>query len=585
MIDVDTLVEDLYPDVRKKDNPVFKATLGLLKKLLHQDEINEFIETNRHLEGLEFVDAVLDHFDFSFRVSSRDRLNIPSEGRVIIVANHPLGSLDSLALLKMVSDIRSDVRIVTTTVLDHVEPLKSLFLSIDNLSKKASHLTNMRRIVSALESEQAVIMFPTGGVSRIRANGVRDGKWKTGFLRLARKTESPILPVHISAKNSAMYYGLSSLFKPLGVVLLANEMFKKHDTEISFRIGKPVPWESIQSLGLPRAKVAKRMRKQVYCLGKKKKQALFKTIENVVHPAKSKLIRNELKESKLIGSTQDGKHIYLFDYQSNSAVMREIGRLRELSFRAVREGTGNALDIDSYDRYYRHLILWDEDELEIVGAYRIGEAQNIIDSQGVEGLYTHTLFKFDKEFEGYLDNAIELGRSFIQPRYWGKRSLDYLWFGIGAYLQQHPEIKYMYGPVSLSASYPAKAREHIADFYGELFGCKQRLVRSRIPYEFKRSDLFSEFRQVEAESDYKKAYGILKDKLDELGVRVPTLYKQYTELCHPGGCRFLDFNVDPDFSDVIDAMILVSIDQVKDKKRQRYIESHDPERKRIGHAA
>ena len=301
---------------------------------------------------------------------------------------------------------------------------------------------------------------------------------------------------------------------------------------------------------------------------------MFKPVENIVHPAKTKLIRKELRSSQLIGKTQDGKHIYLFDYMPNSSVMREIGRLRELSFRQVQEGTGNALDIDSYDRYYRHLILWDEDELEIIGSYRIGEAGEILREYGQKGLYTNSLFEFDETFIPYLEHAIELGRSFIQPRYQGKRSLDYLWYGIGAYLHQHPEIKYLFGPVSMSNSWPEAAQQIIAGFYSRLFSSDKALVKARLPFHFDPVNDCTALNAVTSEAEYKQAYAELKKKMDVFGVKVPVLYKQYVELCRPGGCRFLGFNIDPKFSNCVDAMILVQINAIKEKKFQRYIESH-----------
>jgi hypothetical protein len=362
-------------------------------------------------------------------------------------------------------------------------------------------------------------------------------------------------------------------------MMLVNEMFNKNSVEISMRVGKPIPWSSIAALDLPKKQIAKLMRKQVYRLTKKNKPPLFKTIENVIHPAKSKLIRKELKQSQLIGTTDDGKQIYLFDYQPNSSVMREIGRLRELSFRAVLEGTGNALDIDAYDRYYRHLILWDEEELDIVGAYRIGETANIIKERGLSGLYTHSLFEFDDALLPYLEKSIELGRSFVQPRYWGRRSLDYLWFGLGAYLRQNPQIKYAFGPLSLSASYPKQAQQLIVSFYSTLFGSKTELAYPKAPFVFQHSDLFSDFHSITREDEYKQAFTLLKEQLDGMGVRLPTLYKQYVEICHPGGCQFLGFSVDADFSDCIDAMILVHLDAIKEKRRERYIGSNTASRK------
>jgi putative hemolysin len=176
---------------------------------------------------------------------------------------------------------------------------------------------------------------------------------------------------------------------------------------------------------------------------------------------------------------------------------------------------------------------------------------------------------------GYMEKGIELGRSFIQPRYWGKRSLDYLWYGIGAYLHRHPQIEYMTGPVSLSAAYPEPAKQLIIEFYHCLFGRNDDLVTPRTPYRYDTSGLFNEFRNTTDENRYKAAFRILKDELDKLGVKVPTLYKQYVELCQPGGCEFLGFNIDHEFSDCVDSMILVHVDAVLPRKRQRYIESHD----------
>jgi len=575
MINVDTLLKDYFQTSDEQDNkPFMKAASFLMKKLVHQNEINSFIETHKHLEGLEFNDAVLEHFNFAFQVSNRDRARIPDHNRVLIVANHPLGSLDGLALIKLISEIRSDVRIVATSLLNHIDPLHCLFLTVDSSSKTMNYRKSMRQVTNALEAEQAVIMFPTGEVSQIRPSGIRDGQWRTNFLYQALKTNTPIVPVHIGGKNSALFYGISRIHKPLGKMMLINEMFNQKDSEITFRIGKTIPCGSITATNIPKPTIAKRMRKQVYLLGKQKKKELFKPIENIIHPVKTKLIRNELKNSQLIGETKDGKFVYLFDYASNSSVMREIGRLRELSFRQVQEGTGNTLDVDSYDRYYRHLILWDEEELEIIGSYRIGEAKNILKEKGKIGLYTNSLFKFDHTLIPYLENAIELGRSFIQPRYQGKHSLDYLWYGIGAYLHQHPEIRYMFGPVSLSTSLPKEAQKIIASFYTDLFGHENTLSIPRLPFEFDQVKDFKQFKNISNETEYKRAFSILKGKMADFGVKIPILYKQYVELCQPGGCKFLGFNIDPKFSHCIDALILVDINTIKEKKRQRYIDTH-----------
>jgi putative hemolysin len=570
MIDIKKTLAHKHPDFEKKTGA--KLFLKLLKRLLHEDEINDFIQNNQHLKGFAFLDYVLDHFNFSYQVNNRDFDNIPAEGRVIIVANHPIGSLDGLALLKLVRSVRPDVRIVANELLRYIDPLDSLFLSVDNMNTGAQHKSQYKAMLSALESEQAVIIFPAGEVSRIRPSGVRDGVWKAGFLKLADKTQSPVLPIYIDAQNSVLFYALSAIYKPLGTLMLVQEMFKQSHQKIQFHISKPIPWKSIAKHEHKGKKLANQFRKYLYRLDQPKKikqKPFLETLETIAHPVNRSALKKDLKTAERLGETQDGKHIYLFDYEADSPVMREIGRLRELTFRTVEEGTGKRLDLDVYDADYRHLVLWDEYDLEIVGAYRIGECADIIANKGLQGLYTSTLFTLTPEIEAYLPNALELGRSFVQPRYWGKRSLDYLWYGIGVYLVRHPHIHYMFGPVSLSDAYPKLAKELICGFYKQQLGDEQALVVGKRP--FKLSKPTQAIAETEFSDDYKVSYKKLNSLLGLEGVKVPTLFKQYAELCDDKGCRFIDFSVDPDFNDCIDAFIFVEIDKIKPKKKQRYM--------------
>lgn len=570
MLNLEKSLQQRFPDLHKK--PGAKLMVKLLKALTHQDEINQFIETHQHLRGFAFLDKVLEYFNFSYQINSRALNTIPSEGRVIIVANHPIGSLDGLALLKLVRTVRPDVRIVANDLLAQIEPIRSLFIPVDNLSGRVSHKTQYKTMLAALENNEAVIMFPAGEVSRIRPNGVRDGKWKGGFLRLAEKTKAPILPILVEARNSALFYSLSAIYKPLGTMMLVQEMFNKDDQEIAFHIGKPIPWKSIKSLDLDEKLLAARFRKHLYRLNQPKKLAkhpLFEGEITVAHPVDRKALKQTLKKAQKLGQTGDGKIIYLYDFEADSPVMHEIGRLRELTFRSVEEGTGASLDLDKYDSYYRHLILWDDETLDIVGAYRIGEGRQILQSHGMNGLYTSTLFNLSDEIEPYVVNAIELGRSFVQPRYWGLRSLDYLWYGIGAYIAAHPEIKYLFGPVSLSAAYPEQARQKIIGFYQQQFGTWQHLAQAKQPYVL--SDATQQLMQSDFAQDYATCFKRLNHQLDQVGVKVPTLYKQYSELCDDQGCHFMAFSVDPSFANCIDGLIMVEMDKVKDKKKQRYM--------------
>jgi hypothetical protein len=251
-------------------------------------------------------------------------------------------------------------------------------------------------------------------------------------------------------------------------------------------------------------------------------------------------------------------------------VLREIGRLRETTFRAVGEGTGQRLDLDAYDAWYDHIVLWDPEALEIAGAYRVAPGEAVLAERGLEGFYTASLFRYPCHMLGRLAQGMELGRSFVAPAYQGTRSLDYLWLGIGAYLRAHPEVRYLFGPVSISADLPIAAREQLVAYYDRFYGCRRDGVAAHRPFRFLAAP--PAFSEIDADT----AYRVLKANLGALGARVPTLYKQYTELCEPGGARFLAFGVDPDFNNAIDGLVELDLARVRPRKRERYLESATP---------
>lgn len=568
MIDAEQLLKEIYPNLKfGKDN---KLIVSALKKLLHQDDLNEFIAKHQHLRGFAFLDKLLHHFKFNYQVSGDSINHIPSEGRLLIVANHPLGTLDGLALLKLVRSVRPDVRIVANRVLLHMAHLQSVFLPVDVLTDKQSLKQSYKAMLKALENDEAIIIFPAGEVARITPKGIVDGQWQNGFIKLAKKSYSPVLPIHIKAKNSALFYSLSMLYKPLGTFMLVSEMFNKKHQDIKFKIGAPVPANAFFDSKESNKILSRRFRKHVLNLGKKAHKPLFETVETVVHPGDTKAIKKALYCSRLLGGTRDGKKIFLYQFQDDCPVMQEIARLRELTFRSVEEGTGFSFDLDKFDVYYQHIVLWDDKDLEIVGAYRVGDGPKIMATRGVDGFYTQSLFDLRGKFEALLPNSIELGRSFVQPRYWGQHSLEYLWYGIGAYLREQPEIKYLFGPVSISNAYPHRAKELIVGFYQQQFGNSSSQAKARMPFVI--SEQCSQFVASEFTNDYATSFKVLNSELKKLGVKVPMLYKQYVDLCVDKGCHFIDFNIDPDFNQCIDSLIMVEIDKITPKKRLRYIE-------------
>lgn len=541
--------------------------IKFFRLLFHEREINQFLASNGGIGAFEFVERVLTYFNFGYAVSNLDRDNIPAVGRLVIVANHPLGALDALALIRLISEVRRDVKVVANDLLMHIEPIRPLLLPVDNLGG-ATRREGIQRIMETLEQEEAVIFFPAGEVSRAGPTGIHDGKWKSGFLNFAVKSGAPLLPVHIDARNSVLFYGLSTLYKPLAAVLLVHEMFKQHSKLVRFRVGEPIPAHALHRPGLtPKAQV--RLVRDHHHRIAKGKRGLFVTERAIAHPEERRAIKRELDGAERLGQTSDGRRIYLFDATTDSALLREIGRLREVTFRAVGEGSGQRRDLDGYDTYYRHLVLWDADALEVVGSYRIGEAGPIIARQGLAGLYTQSLFDFHDDLMPFLEQGLELGRSFVQPRYWGSRALDTLWQGLGAYLKSRPKIRYLFGPVSISNSYPAAAKALLVQLYRSHFG-GTGLATARNPYRIgNREQVVCE--QLIGGTGYDADFRAVKQQLAEWGVTIPTLYKQYTDLCEPGGVRFLDFNVDAAFQECIDGFLLVDVARIKEAKRRRYL--------------
>ena len=568
MIDIQKEIEKKFPNINKKDNFLKKSLFKVAKKIVHEDSINQFLTQNAHLKGFEFVDAVLDYFDFDYTVSSSDLQNIPTSGKVVIIANHPLGGLDALCLLRLISQVRKDVKIVANDFLAGFEALNSLLIPIDNYKLRQSK-NDIKKIYEALNNEEAIILFPAGEVSRATPKGIKDPAWNKGFLNFAQNSNAPILPIFLDAKNSKTFYTISVINKTFSTLLLSHEMFNKKSKRIAIKVGQIIPNENITPKGIDKKFLLNLYKKHLYSL-KKGKKSFFETQSAIAHPVSRIDLLNELKKSKLIGQTSDGKKIYLYDYVEDSIVLKELGRLRELSFRKVGEGVNKKRDTDKYDIYYQHIILWDENDLEIVGSYRIGNSDFIFKNIGVKGFYSNNLFKYNEEFTPYLKSSIELGRSFVQPKYWGTRALDYLWFGIGAYLKSNPNIKYMFGPVSMSASFPTVAKDMMIFYYSHYFKEEVNLVEGKTPYQY--SNNISEIKELFDLEDKKKDFKFLKSALSSIGVTVPTLYKQYSEITEDGGIKFLSFNIDKNFGDCIDGFILVEVDKIKDSAKKRYID-------------
>lgn len=566
-IDLEDLFSKNYPDFSRFPALVRRTLLFFLSRLMHIREINDIIESNSSLMGVDFIEELFEKLDISYTISAKDKLKIPSEGRLLVVSNHPLGGIDGLILIKAISEVRSDVKIIVNDILMHIENLKEYFIPIDVFIGRPQR-ENIQMVYDSIKRNEAIIIFPAAEVSRLKFFKISDSKWKKSVIQLSGKFKSPILPVFIKANNSILFYLFSIISKRLSLFLLPREVFNKRGKNINLKIGHHIAPDVFQSNFYKKDIQIKLLRKHVDLISKDK-TGVFQSQKNVIHPMNKKLLKQQLSRTKFLGFTGDRKKIFLVESYLAPDVLKEIARLREISFRMVSEGTGKKMDKDKYDEYYKHLVLWDEEELEIVGSYRIGIGRTIMATLGVKGFYTSELFSHSHQLQSILAQSAELGRSFIQSKYWNTYALDYLWQGLGVFLKDNPFIKYTFGGVSLSKSYSDEAKKHIIYFYKKWFGDQQNLSSAKNKFIIPNSDL-KDLSSVYSSTDYRKDLLCLKNYLKHLGFALPVLYKQYSELCAKDGIKFIDFAIDPDFNNCVDALILLEIDKIKPDKKERY---------------
>jgi 1-acyl-sn-glycerol-3-phosphate acyltransferase len=569
MINVEAAVSAKFPQLAATPELLRKSAFNFLRHILHEDEINAFLLDHADIKGLQWIDSVFEHLNFSYSVSTVERANIPDSGRVVIFANHPIGSLDGLALLRLVGEVRSDVKIIANDLLSNFKALDPYLIPVDNMGG-GSALRSYRHVLAELEKERAVIVFPAGEVSRASPFGVSDPFWRPGFLHFARKAKAPLLPILVKARNSLLFYCASMLYKPISTMLLSDELFKHRSKVIGFRIGQMIPARKLYSDEVQDRTLVRRLRKHLYKL-EKPQHGAFETERAIAHPECRQLLQHQLKQGQLLGLTRDNNAIILCDWSADSAVIREIGRLRELAFRRVGEGSGKRRDLDAFDRHYRHLVVWDREALEIAGAYRLGEGAALLARFGETGLYTNTLYRYHPDFIQYIHNGLELGRSFVQPKYWGKASLDYLWQGLGMYLATRPDIRYLFGPVSMSADYPRELAEELVFYYSKYYPARQSLVTTLNPFvtgSINSQRLHAKYKGV-LQAD---GFELMQNAFEQAGLKIPVLFRQYAALFEEGGFQTLAFSIDPDFTDCIDGLCLSDLQMLKAAKRQRYLQ-------------
>ena len=561
---VERILEQHYPYLR---NRWFSGlVLRFLRAVLRERDVQEIFDSLPEENPYDFIDEILHRFNFGYQVKSQERGNIPDAGPVIVVANHPIGSLDCLSLVQMLHQARADVRVIATDVLRDLTPLDSLLVPMDYDTGEID--SKSRAGLSAFMRHGLLIVFPAREVSRLRH---RDKFWETDFIKIASEFRVPIVPVHIQAKNSMMFYIASALSKRLGRLLLVRETWRMHGQSIRITIGSPVDYHSYTSMGLGESDLAAMFRRHLFRIARSR-TGLFHSKTVIAAPRPRELIAGEIEgKCERLADLSNDFSLHLCKDIRQLNLMHEVGRAREQSFRYSGQGSGARLDIDAFDEHYHHLLLWHKGSRMIAGAYRLLPIKGDKESM-LPRMYTNSLFKFDDRAWGYLENSVELGRSFVHPRFWGTRALEYLWGAIFVYAARLEGVRYFVGSISFSAGHnEALGRllmQHYAHYYRPPYHPESLIEHSNpIALEDSAKILDIDLPTGDESSDIRRIRRIYADA----GLTVPPLFRYYASICERKGVHYTAFGRDSSFSDCLECFLMVDYAYLFPNKVAHYV--------------
>lgn len=560
-------------------NPVAAAVMKYAKI----NEVNKLNDKLVNTSGEEFFNSFLHELNLKYLAFEEDLAKIPKTGPFIVVSNHPLGALDGILMTKIFTEIRPDFKIMGNFLLTKIKPMEPFVIAVNPFeSRKELHSSanGMRETLKHLENGGCVGIFPAGEVSNKNNEygEILDRTWEKTAIKLIKKANVPVIPMYFHAKNSALFYRVSKIHANLQTLLLPSEMMNEREKPIRIRIGKVISiktiaeQESIEELG-------EYLKRKVYMMKsyyekRKSLQDLLKlpdlgiklpsmkgehVVQNIIEETPQEDIIAEienLKKSDKQLLTNGNYEVYFADYSEIPSVMREIGRQREIAFRAVGEGSNLPFDLDEYDQYYRHLFLWDNEAKKLAGAYRMALGVDVMKKHGVKGFYTSSLFEFDQELQPFFRKVIEMGRAYISAEYQQKPlPLFLLWRGIVHVCLRNPEHKFLMGGVSISNKFSEFSKSLMIEFMRSNYfdSAVAQFVHPKNEFKVKLKERDRGIFLDEVESDLNKLDKIIDDL--EPHLRLPVLIKKYIKQ----NAKVIAFNVDPNFNDAIDGLMYIRI--------------------------
>lgn len=553
-----------------------------LMKLFRIQRINRIYQKFSHYNGLEFIDACLDELQVSYDVPVNDFKNIPTSGPLVFIANHPYGGLDGLLLIRLVAGVRPDLKVMANYILKNVKPIEQYILPVDPFERKDSTQKSLAGVKSSLEvliNGGSLAIFPAGEVSAYHTNSLKitDKTWNPMIGKLIAKSGAKVVPIYFSGSNSLLFNLLGLIHPRLRTARLPSEILNKKKFNLRIRIGKPISAEDIaefkdntQLMRFLRAKTyalatSLEVRKNYFTIPLKAKA----TPEPVIDPVDQELLEAEINKNRCKDRLIEFQDFELFLSESTDIpnILREIGRLREVTFREVGEGTNRAIDIDEFDLYYHHLFIWSKTDKKIVGAYRIGKGNDLYAKFGVKGFYISTLFNIHRKIHPILRQSIELGRSFIVKEYQQKVFiLLLLWRGILTFLRQNPEYRYLIGPVSISNHFLKISKALLVHYIKKNYYDHElaKYVSAKKDFKIRLSNIDAEILLKHDKAIFMKTIDDIISELEPEGIKTPILLKKYLKQ----NGKIIGFNIDPKFNNALDGFIIMDIHDAPEETLQ-----------------
>lgn len=545
-----------------------------LMKILNLNTLNKIYDKNKHLKEIDFINALINDFEIKFEIPEEDLKRIPKTGPFITISNHPLGGVDGILLLKLLLDHRPDFKILANFLLHRIEPMKSYVMPVNPFEGKKelqSNLGGFKASLEHLKDGHPLGIFPAGEVSTYRDGKlIVDKPWEEAVMKLIQRAKVPIVPIYFHAKNSKLFYRMAKMSDTLRTAKLPSEVLTQKQRLIRVRIGNPISvntqdeYQTLEDFtNFLRTKtylLANPFEKKKLIDSLPKKLKFPKPTKNIVNPVSVSTIEKEIyslqKNDKRLLQSKNYE-VYLAEASSIPNIIQEIGRLREITFREVGEGTNKAIDLDKFDAYYHHMFLWDKDEKMIAGAYRMGLGSQIYSKYGIDGFYLQELFRFDQELFPMMSKSIEMGRAFIIKKYQMRpMPLFLLWKGIVHTTLRYPEHKYLIGGVSISNKFSEFSKSLMIEFMKSNYYDPYiaQYIKPKKEYKVKLKDADKDFIFDASEADLNKFDKII-DEVEPGSLRLPVLIKKYIKQ----NAKVVAFNVDPLFNNAVDGLMYIRI--------------------------